>query len=338
MEEKEQKVVIYWSTKKTISLICAILLIPVFAVFLFSFVLKTTVISPHFYKTNLKKIDAHSRLIQEGIPSLILQNSNQSNVFSNDLIIFVIQKAVNPAWVESLTNVIIDKTVALLSSRHQTAENIDINIQDANSFLTQVNNGLLVLDQLVPSCSQAQGNEASIICKNADTNLDTIKTNIDSTREKINEVNLKTINIESEISQANAFLGVIHTLIANINLYFWTSLILLLALIATIIILQVNNLPMMAKFISLPIIISSAFGLIVAFITQSFTPSNFDLVNLNLPTEMESIITDFIKTNTFGVFHWLEICSVIALGLFLVKYLVVVILEKRGFKFFGRRG
>jgi len=338
MEEGEKKVVFYWSTKKTASLICAILIVPVLIVFLLSLTLKTTVISSGFYKSNLKKIDAYDRLIQEGIPSLILADSKQSNEFSGEIISFVVKKAINPVWIENLSNIIIDKTIAFLSSPHERIKNIDVNLLEAESFQTKVSDGLTILGQLVPSCSQAQVDAASSICKNSGTNLNLIKSDIEATKEKVNKINLATVDIESGVSQANASLGIIHTLIVNINAYFWTSLAILVALIITIILLQLSNLPMMAKFISLPMIIGSASGLLIAFITQSFTPKNFDLVNLNLPPEMQSIITDFIAKNALGVFHRLEIISAIILALFIIKIWSVKILEKRNFKFFGRTG
>jgi len=47
-KEDEQKVVIYWSTKKTVSLICAVLLVPVFIIFVFATTLKTTILNSDF--------------------------------------------------------------------------------------------------------------------------------------------------------------------------------------------------------------------------------------------------------------------------------------------------
>ena len=338
MEEGEKKIVIYWGIKKTISLICAVLIIPVFIVFLFSLTLKTTVINPDFYKANLKKTDTYNRLIQDGIPSLILKDSDQSNEFSKELIVFIIRKAINPLWVENLSGVIIDKTINFLSSEHETLNKVDINLSEVKKFQTKVSDGLIILSQLVPSCSQAQEGATSSICKTSGTNLNLVKKDIDNTRETVNKINLTTINIESGVSQANSYLGIIHKLISNINAYFWASLIVLFALFATIIVLQINNIPMMAKFISWPLIAGSLFGLLVALVTQSFSPKDFDLVNLNLTTEMLSIIADFIKTNTFGVLHRMEIVSAVVLGIFIIKLCAVRVLEKRNFKFFGRVG
>ena len=126
MEEGDKKIVFYWSAKKTASLIYSIIIVPVFAIFLFSLVLKTTIINPNYYKANLKKVDAYNRLIQDGIPSLLLQSKTANNDagYSKDLMVFVIREAVDPVWLENLTNKIIDQTVAFFPPPAKPGENL----------------------------------------------------------------------------------------------------------------------------------------------------------------------------------------------------------------------
>jgi len=225
----------------------------------------------------------------------------------------------------------------LFSSDRKAGGKLDLNLAEAKNFLTKVNNGLLILEQLVPSCAQANSSN-SLICKNQQTNLDQIKNDIEKTRGTINQINLGVIDLAPQITQANSYLGAIQKIVNNINIYFWSSLIILLALIIAIILLQLNNLPLMAKFISVPLIVSSAVGLVIVGITQSFVPSNFALGNTNLTPEMNSIISDLLKADVLGVFHRLEIIAAIVLAIFLIKYIIVWILEKRNFKFFVRIG
>lgn len=323
---ENQKIVIYWNFKKTLSLICALLLVPAVLFFIFTFVFKITIISPQFYKDNLQKADVYNRLIQDGVPSLILESKisedNFIDTFSKEMIIFVVRRAIDPAWIKTISEGVIDKIAVYFAAPKGTMGKIDVDLKSANQFLVKASAGLTVLDQVLPACE----------------NCAEIRKNIAATQEKIAKINLGVVNIEKEVADSNAVVNFVRKFAKNIKVDFWVSLAAVLVLILLIVLLELKNLPTMLKFISWPLIFGSFFGLIGTWLMTPFSVNGLSLLRFDLPAEMETIVVDFIRVNVLGIIHRAEIISAIIFVFFLLLVTVVFILEKRNFKFFGRRG
>lgn len=325
MNDQNQKIVIYWNLKKTLSLICALLLVPAALFFIFTFVFKTTIISPKFYKDNLQKADVYNQLIQDGVPSLILESKisedNFIDTFSKEMMIFVVRRAIDPAWIKTISEGVIDKIANYFAAPRGTMDKIDIDLKTANQFLVKASAGLTVLDQVLPACE----------------NCAEIRKNIEATQEKINNINLGVVNIEKEVAESNTIINFIRKFARNIKVDFWVSLAALLILILLIVLLELKNLPTMLKFISWPLIFTSFFSLLGVWLMTPLSVNGLSLLHFDLPAEMETIIIDFIRVNVLGIIHRAEIISAVIFIFFLLLVTLVFILEKRNFKFFGKR-
>lgn len=317
MKNSDQKIVIYWSWQKTVSIICALLIIPVLLVFLFSMTLKTTIINREFYKKNLDKNNTYARLINDGIPSMILESKISDNGFSDTLsksiIVYVVQKSIDPEWLKSITDGLIDQTANYFAASRGYGKDITLDLSSSTDFLNKVSSGLALAAQVIPD----------------NANTEVIKNNIAQIQTQVNNISLGVIDIQNYVTTANSFIATIQNVIQNINLYFWISLILLIILISIIAILRFSDLKFALKTISLPMIVGSTGGLLFIWMLEPLTFSNLNLLNFNLTAEMNSIIIDLLKTNMLGVFHRYEWIAGVILLVFAIIYITTIILEKR---------
>lgn len=337
-EKGQQKIVIYWNTKRTIALICSILIVPIISVLILSLTLKTSVINPEFYKANLKKVDTYNRLIDEVVPAVILNLSSDRDAINSsitkDLLVVIIQKSIDPAWIEGLTNKIIDQIVLVFSKISDQSQVVDLNLRDSQVFLQKLSNSLIFLESVIPNCS-SQPAEAKILC-GSDNNLDEIKEEIHELVGRLNNINLGVIDITEQVSEANAYILSLKNFIAHVNTFFYVSLAIFLLLVLTIVLLCWDNLPLMIKSVALPIILSTFFGMVFVLIVKSFVLVSLPTVQFNfLPKAAVTLINDIIRANIEGIFNRYEVIAGIFLGFFVLLYALVLILEKTGFKFFG---
>ncbi len=330
MEKGDQKIVIYWSWKKTLMIIAAVLLVPTLFIWIFSFTLKTTVISPNFYKGVLKKADTYNRLVNEGIPSLVLSSTVSkdatTDVVAKELIVFVVQKTIDPLWVQAATNKLIDEIVVFLRVGNKAGNKVEVDLASADQFLNKTNAWLGLASQMIPSCTGGETKTAATICKNADINPDQIRQSIATVQNDIGNLKLGTINIENDVTKVNSVVSFIQKFVRNINLYFWFSLVIGLLLIAAIVLLSFEDLRFMSGLIAIPMAIAAIFSLVVVLLLNPLSNVGTNL-SLDLPTEMKSIIADALHYNTLGILHRLEIISVIVLALAVVVYFIDWILK-----------
>jgi len=227
MVSHDKKIIIYWSWQKTVSIICACLIVPLLLVFLFSLTLKTTIINPEFYKKNLEKNNTYDRLIHDGIPSLVLESNISDNQFSDilskDIIIYVVQKSIDPLWIQNLTNSLIDQIATYFAATHDSGKKIELDLSQSSDFLYKVSNGLTLVSQLVPNCTNSTVALGS--CKNVNT--DEIKNDILKIQTKIDQANLGVIDIQNYVTNANSFILNIQNIIQNmdIELLNWMNII-----------------------------------------------------------------------------------------------------------------
>lgn len=331
MEKSDQKIVIYWSWKKTVSLIAAILLVPTLFVWIFSLTLKTTIISPNYYKGVIKSADTYNRLIRDGIPSLVLGSTISEDTttdwLAKELIVFVVQKAIDPAWLQGLTDTTIDQIVTFLSSEDKTGKKVELDLTQASGFLSKANASLGLISQMVPTCSGDQTEVAGISCKDIDSNQ--IKQSVADIQKKIADFNLGAVDLGKDINQVNSAVSFIQKFVRNVNSYFWFTTIFAIILIATIVFLSLKDLYYLTRFVVIPLVIAPILSFIVVLLLMPLASSDYSNVSFNLPPEMNAIIADVLKYFTSGIFHRLEIIALIVLLVALAGYITILVLEKK---------
>lgn len=341
----EEKIVIYWSWRKTLVIVCAFLIIPFFIIFSYTLTLKRTFLNREYYKEDLKQIDAYNRLINEGIPSIILEMEISDNALTDSLAkqvsIWIIGKTVDPAWVQDQTEKLVDKTADYLADPDK---HITLDLSGSKDFLTKASSGLFLAETLIPSCDQAQSGASTsnlsllknggLDCSKMKTNLDDIRSDLSGIRQKINTLQLGVVNLDNYIGNANSFIESIRGYAHNIRFYFWFSIAMLIILMAGIVLLQIGDIYFMLQSIFLPLSIASLLSLGIGLLGISITPTDYIGPRLyTLPDALKNIINDFMRLGIQGIHKELAVFSGILLGIFLLIYIAILILKKMNFKF-----
>lgn len=340
---ENNKIVLYWNWKSIVATTCAIIMIPIFALFIFSLTMKNTLINPNFYKTNLKAANTYDRILNEAIPSLIMDSgtpdADVSNILVKKGIIYIIQKSIPATWVENETNSLIDTTTQYIANPNAN-QKIIVGLNEFKSYIEEANDGLLILEQIIPSCKDAsQSTEASkllnvsIDCSSMTMNLDQIKANIKNFSVSLDKFSQTEIDLSKKIESGLDTITQIQTFAKNIQSYYIGSIITLIILALIITIIKFKNIIALCKYLSLPISISALLVLITTFITNSISLNLFAAnSNWSLNPDVQAIITDVIKFNINAVFYYAKIASSISLAVSLAIYITMIVIERTNLK------
>lgn len=338
-KKDDDEVVIHVHYKTILSVIFAFLLAISLIASIFFYNLKTTVANPEFYKSNLSKANIYGRLIDEGIPALItdykISDDLTTNLLAKDAMIYIIKRSVPPIWVQSQVETIVDK-IAEMFSKPRSNPNIVIKLDSMSVYLSQISDGINILEQIIPSCAQSQTNSEtakqllniSIDCKSMSVNLDQIKSTLGTSRKQINDLKNLDLNLSQEIKQGVENINQLRQVIKDITLYTWISLVILIISVIFLIVMQYKHIYSLIKYLSLPVFIGSIVVLVSSLIMQSSIIGEIGSnLNFNLPVEMQSIVTDFAKTMAISFFYQMKIVSLILLILSLLGFSSAIILE-----------
>lgn len=343
MDKEDKKIVIYWNFKKTLTLICGIIFIPLLSVFLFSLTLKNTLLSPQYYKNNLKKIDAYNRIVNQGIPSLILEmhisDNGLTDTLAKEISVLLIQKLVDPGWLEQLTTDFIDKTVVFLQDPNKE---ITLNLGNANKYLTKFSAALQIAEEIIPACDQVSNEKllSSVLpgfspdCSQMSTNLDEIKKDLGQIRQEVDKINLGIVKADQMIVKTNSFINNLRQFINYLNIYFWISLIGMIILISVIVTLEWKNPAFILEAVSLFTAIGSFLTLILSLLADKIVPKTLGNQEILLSTAIRSIIDDFLQITISGVFQLLQTYTSSLLIISLAVYCLTLFLKGKKIKFF----
>lgn len=333
----DDKIVLYGHYKKTLSVILSVILGISLIAFLFLYNLKITAANPEFYKTMLKNTNVYDRLINEGIPSLVSEATITQDAITNYMaqkaIIYIVKQSIPSTWVENQTNIIIDK-VAKIFSEPKSTPNIVIDLDNMSTYLSQISDGIVLFEQIVPSCSatESENNTAkqllgvSIDCKSMNINLDQIKDSLKKASVSVNELKKVNIDISKQVNESVESINTVKDYINNLSFYTWLSLIVLIISILLLLLLDISNLVSMVKYFAWPILVASVSSLIASLIMQSSILTNINNnLTFDLPVEMSSIISDFAKSSVIQYFLQVKIVSGILFVISLISIIIITI-------------
>jgi len=336
----DEKIVLYGHYKRTGSVILAVIATISLMVLLLSSSIKSTILNPNFYKDSLKEANTYSDLIDSGIPSLIMNSTISDNQITNFLaqkgIIYVIKNSIPLDWVEAKMGVLIDDITKYISDSHKNPK-VVVRLDDMGTYLTQIGDGMTMLEQLIPSCAEANAPNAmsqllnvKIDCKNMTTNLDEIKTEIKKDRLAIVNLKATQVDLSQEIQRsADVFTG-IKDYANKVSVYFWTSLVIFIISLLLIVWLQKKNIYALIKYTTVPIASASAIMLLAALITKSsFLESVDNNLVISTTTEMQSIILNFLHVCIIDRFASVITVSAVLLAISAGVYAVSLLYHKK---------
>lgn len=336
-KDKEENIVIRWSFRKTLTCIIGIFFIPAFVIFLVSLTLQQTVINPTYYKDSFRQIDAYNRMVNQGIPSLILKtrlsDDAVTDTVAKDISTLVLQKVVDPSWIEGATDTFIDTTIGFLTKKNQE---ITLNLTEARGYLTSASNSLLIITGLIPTCDQTPTKvtvartsvpvDLSFLCTNKEINLDGIKKNLESIRQEINTVNLEAVKFDEIVSLINTDLTAVRTFVKDIHVYLVSSIVILAILIVIIIFLYRERLNSIIFSLSLFTGIGSVLALLIGIFGNQVAPKTISQSReIILSPSIRAIINDFLDASISGIFSRLELYGgvtlIVSALLFILAYI-----------------
>lgn len=341
----DNKIVLYGHWKRFFSILLAVLAGLSLVFFLFLYTFKTTLTNPEFYKNNLKKADTYSQLINDGIPAVIMKakisDTQTTNLLAKEAIVYVIKKTIPPSWVEKNTEKLIDKTANFLAKPHQNPE-IILKLDELGGYMGQIGDSLLVLEQIIPSCTQAQSDSSivkqlfnvSIDCKNMDMNLDQIKQDMNQSGIALKQLKITELNLTEEIRQAVQNLNSLRKFIQDIIVYMWVALILFILFALLIILLQRKSIYHLVKYLSWTILISSGLALLFGLTGENWGLKTIaENVQFSVPSAMQTIIDNFTAFMVKGFFAKMIITSgvffIIGVLTLIATYIYSVIEKKQ---------
>lgn len=340
---KEEKIVIRYSRREILAIVLGILFIPSLVIFLVSLTLQQTVINPKYYKDNLKSVDAYGRMINQGIPSLILETRISENTLADTLAkeisVFLIQKFVDPQWLEDVTNKAIDGTVNFIAQKDQ---NVSLNLTGAKMFLNNVSSGLFLANEFIPPCGSASDKKPdtetlsllnpSYICHEKGINLDEIKTELSVIQQKIQAINTGVVKLDGFIGEINADVDAVRTFVKDLYFYLITSLVLMLIIAGVVVGLYWRNKILILRALSIFIAIGSFIALALGFFSSLLVPKGISgSLATALPSSIKAILNDFLNVSISGVFHRLELYAGIILAVFVAVYIFTFLKKKTFF-------
>lgn len=324
------------SGRKFLSWLVAILL----ALFFITTVLFGTVSHIAFhselYKKSLVQSDFYNRLINDGVPSMIMETQSTDADLTDRLvrqgIVFIFQKLVPPDWVQQQTETIIDNTFSYLKTTDTSKESQVKNLlgkfdsQLVDNFDAQLG----IIEMSIPTCEQVALPTLfpGVNCEEMDQTLNNIKTEISTGRQQLNEITPELLETNAEIQRDIDILINLKKSIHDLPYYFAGSLIILALLSLGIIFLKRKDIPGLLKWLSLPYFISAAITLIAAGIMKHLSLNYIARLNLETTSEMETILTDLMNTVVKNLFLYPAKIGWAALIISAVVFAAGMLLEK----------
>lgn len=338
-EKGDKKIVLYWNWRKIVSWILLLILIPTFGIFIISLSLKNTLANPDFYKENLAEANTYERLINDAIPSIIMDSTltedNKTNLLAQQGIIFVIQKAVSPDWVQEKTDSLIDKTASYFS-KPENEPSITIDIDDFNSNLKTISDGLIILNEFVPTCEEAKNFESqnnsllkiSLDCESTSFNLDQLKDDISLAQKEVKNLSVEDIEIANEFESVLKEINIFKNYFFNISKVIWISLILSILFVATIILINKEKMFKAIKSTSIALSIGCLAIIIYSTIERSLTsPQISKTMDLKITYSLKVIINDIAKVSVDNFFGYLITLSAVILAILVSIDILLYILK-----------
>ena len=337
----DEKIVLYGQYKKILSVVLVVVAGLALIAFLLSGSIRTTIVNPQYYKDIFKKANTYNDLLEKGIPSVIMESSISDNIVTNVLakqgMIYVIKNTIPSSWVEKKMETLIDD-ISLYIANSKSNPKIAVQLNDADEYLIQIVDGLDILEQIIPSCSQAQVTDQGLVsllnvnvdCSKMSVSLDDIKSEIAKGKTAIQKLEAAEVNLTNEVQKgANFFTGV-DQFANRVGGIYWASLAVLILSILIIIWLQFKNIYKILMYVSVPIAGASAIVLLAALISKpSILNALEEKFSLETTPEMQNVIINFLYTAIIDRYTSIITLSSILLGVSLATLVVSMLLHRK---------
>lgn len=321
---------------KGLSWVLAILIVIFLGFTLLFWSLSTTAFSDNFYKKSFSQADFYNRMVQDGVPSIILEtdteNDNLMDTLMRQGIVFIFQKLVTPDWLQQETEGVIDKTFSYLKSKDTTQESQikDFLGQFNQETVSDIDNQVTVILNSIPTCEQVMLPTLfpGINCEEMNNTLNQIKTEIKTGQEELQDITPELLATNARIQQDIDYLIEFKNFFKNVPLYFGLALILLGLVTLALAFLRHKNVPSMLKWLSVPYFIVSVLLLLKVEILKYLVIKYIGNLQIDTTVEMKSILIDVMNTTVVNLFLPLQKVGWLILILSVLLFIVAIILDR----------
>ncbi|MBU0731994.1 hypothetical protein KKC88_03890 [Patescibacteria group bacterium] len=297
--------------KKVLSIIFVILLVPSFIALVDLSTLKATIFNADFHKQNLVEANAYERIIDDGVPSIILTvKSEDDNIYSylvRQGVILAWKKFVTPEWLQQQTELGIDRGMAYLYTPGDPDEILNYIQTFRSQILPNASRSLNLIETSIPTCEDPNNILKAIWpnldCVSMNTTLDTVRTEIANISDQVDQVEVQVNDLSIQVEQYIKIFFALRGFLANLVTYIWIASLLCGLFIAAIVLLQYRNIASMLKWLATPFLIASILVLIPAYAVGNAFAVVIQSMVLNLTPAMNNIIISILSVtsaNTFG--------------------------------------
>lgn len=337
----DDKIVLYGHYKKVLSIIFSVLAGLALIAFLLAGSINNTIVNPQYYKDIFSKANTYNDLMEKGIPSVVMEASISDDAVTNMLakqgIVYVIKNTIPASWVQSKVEVMIDGITNYISNSKQHPE-IVVKLNDLDGYLTQIGDGLDVLNQIIPSCANAAtaGQElkgllnVDIDCSKMSVSLDDIKAQIAKGHTAIENFKVAEVDLTDEVQKGADVMTGINQFANTVNGFYWWSLVVMLLSLITVVLLQFKNIYSAIKYVTIPVASASGMVLLAAMISKPSVLNALDKnFSLETTSEMQTIVTNFLHTAIVDRYTSVMTTSSILFGVSLAVLVISILMHRK---------
>jgi hypothetical protein len=242
----DEKIVLYGHYKSVLSIIFSVLAGLALVAFLLAGSINNTLVNPQYYKDVFTKANTYEDLIEKGVPSVVMGASFSDDAVTNMLakqgIVYVIKNTIPANWIQEKVEVLIDDITQFIKNSKSNPE-IVVKLNDIDGYLIQIEDGLNVLEQIIPSCLDAQDASQElkgllnidIDCSKMTVSLDDIKSEISKGKVAIGQLEVAEVNLTEEVQKSADYFTGINQFANTVHSMYWWSLVIFILSILIII-------------------------------------------------------------------------------------------------------
>ncbi|MFH1781482.1 MAG: hypothetical protein ABH835_02610 [Patescibacteria group bacterium] len=326
--------------KKVISYLLVIFLVPAFVMLAFFSTLSATVFNPDFHKNNLVEANTYVRLINDGVPSIVLNVKSENDDIYDYLIrrgvIYLFQQFVTPEWLESKANLGIDQIYTFISTPGSPDEYLNKIETFRTQYLLNASKQISIIQTSIPICED-QNNALKLFMPNVDCT--SMNHTLDEIRNELGDIQVRVAKIEVQLNEASLqlekYIKIIFALknfVSNLTTYIWINSVLCLLAMLVLGLLQFKNIASMLKWVATPFLIASILILIKGYVLDKILALYINSLTLNITPEMDSIIYDVLNLTNTNIWAFMKTFGWIAFGLSLAMLVAGYVIERVNWK------
>lgn len=329
---------------KAVSVVLVVVLVPAFIALACLSTFRATVFNPEFHKQNLLEVNAYQRLVDDGIPSVILDfKSEHDNIYSylvRQGLAFAVKQFLPPEWLQTQAEMGIDRGMAYLYAPGDPDEILNYIQAFRSQVLPNAGRVFSLLETGIPRCEE-EGNIIKTLwpeadCARVNKTLDQVRDEVSAISAQVDEVEARADDLAARAETYVRYLYALRSFVSSLVTYIWIASLLCGLLMLGLLLLHLKRPASMLKWLATPFAVASVLILIPAYGVGAAFRTVIQSLVLNITPAMDSIIRAFLQTTAENAFAFLKLFGWITLGASVIALVAGYVIERVNWKTFNR--